>query len=146
VVLEGALDRGAVGIRIELEPVDDVDTLDDEDAVLVLDLAPRFGDESAFACGDVTRLQRASERPSQSTGGSGDDVVHGGRMLGLAPARDPIVVGDFVVHTEPDGFRCAGQLCPAPRSHQSLPTCAAGVDDLAQFRSSPAPATSPRSC
>jgi hypothetical protein len=108
VVFEGALDCGAVGVRIKLELVDDVDPLDNEDAVLVLDLAPRFGDESAFACGDVTRLQRASERPGQSTGGSGDDVIQGGRPLGVAPARDPIVVGDFVVHAEPDGFRCAG--------------------------------------
>ena len=107
-VLEGALDCSAVGVRIELELVDDVDPLDDEDAVLVLDLAPRFGNEFAFACGDVTRLQRASERPGQSTGGSRDDVIQGGRTLGVAPARDPIVVGDFVVHSEPDGFRCAG--------------------------------------
>jgi hypothetical protein len=144
VVLEGALDRGAVGIRIELEQVDDVDTLDDEDAVLVLDLAPRFGDESAFACGDVTRLQRASERPGESTGRRGDDVVERRRPLGVAAALDPVVVGDLVVDAEPDRLRCAGHVRPAQRAFDSLHPRPTGVDDFSQVRSSPVRATSRR--
>lgn len=130
-MLEGTIDGGAVGLRIELESVDDVDALDDEDAVLVLDLAPRLGVEPALAGRDVTRLQRASKRPGQSAGGGGDDVVERGRALGFAAARDPVVVSDFVVDAEPDRLRRAGQLRPAQRSLQPFDLDTTGVDDLA---------------
>jgi hypothetical protein len=79
-----------------------VDPLDDEDAVLVLDLAGRLADQPSLARVDVTRLQRAPEGAGQSAGCGSDEVVERRRPLGLAASRDAVVVGDLVVDAELD--------------------------------------------
>jgi hypothetical protein len=62
VMVEGALERSPVGIRIHPQHVANVNPFDHEDLVLRLDLTGRLADQPAFARRDMTRLQRASER------------------------------------------------------------------------------------
>jgi hypothetical protein len=90
-----------------------MDALDHEHAVLVLDLTSRLADEPAVSCGDLTRLQRASERAGQSPGSRGDDVVERRRSLGLAARLDPVMIRDLVVKAEPDRL-CAARYGRAP--------------------------------
>jgi hypothetical protein len=101
VVVERALDLLSVGGRIDREDVADVDALDHEHAVFHLDLAGRLADQPSFACRDLTRLQRASERPRQSAPRGGDDVVERRRVLGLTRLGDAVVLGHLVVDAEP---------------------------------------------
>ena len=99
---EGAGDLFAVGVGVEREREVDVDSFDHQHVVLGLDLADRLCGQSSFSGGDVTRLQRASERAGQSAGGGSDHVVERGRMCRFAAVRDAVVVRDLVMNTEQD--------------------------------------------
>jgi hypothetical protein len=63
-----------------LQSKENVDSLDDEDAVIQLDLSPDAPRESAAARVDLARLQRATEGADESTAGGRDDVVQSRRM------------------------------------------------------------------
>ena len=87
---DGAGDRAAVGVQPEHpldggplglvggQPVGDVDTPDDQDLAVQLDLTDRVCLETTASGGDAARLQRAPEGPGQSAGGRGHQVVQGG--------------------------------------------------------------------
>lgn len=64
------------------EVIGDVNSPDDEDIVLQLDLTPDLGGKAPVARVDVARLQRASEGAGQSAAGGGHHVVEG-RGVGL---------------------------------------------------------------
>jgi hypothetical protein len=130
-MVERPLDRGAVRVRIQLQPVGDLDALDDQDAVLVLDLTSRLRGEPSFSGRDVTRLQRASERPRQSAGRRGDDVVECRRALGAAAALHAVVVGDLVMNAELDRLLGPGQVRAPERAGDALDSRPARVHDLA---------------
>ena len=66
-----------------------MDSPDDENAVVLADLATNVPDEAPVARPDPARLQRASEGAGESPAGGGHDVVERGRdlTLGLDAAR-----------------------------------------------------------
>jgi nicotinate dehydrogenase subunit A len=99
VVVERALDLGAIGLRIDAKQVLDVDPLDRQHTAFELDFARRLTDEPAFIRGDMTRLQRASKGAGQSACGCGDDVVERRRVLLVGPG-DAVVLGDRAVEAE----------------------------------------------
>jgi hypothetical protein len=83
-----------------MHPVVDADPLEDEHAVLVLDLTLGLDAVRAPLDFDPTRLQRARKGARQSAGGCSDDVVER-RRLGREPLRiDSVVLGHFGVHAE----------------------------------------------
>lgn len=129
--VERPLDFLAVGTRINPQPVLNVDALDHQDAVIRLDLTGRLACESAFACGDLTRLQRASERSGQSAGRRRDHVVERRRSLGVAAPCDAVVVGHGVVHPELDRLVARGQPGSPERPANPLDADARRVCDLA---------------
>jgi hypothetical protein len=59
--------------RFKSQP--DVNSFDDEDIVLQLDVAHGLRDQALVRCTDLTRLQRASKGSRQSTGRCRDHVV-----------------------------------------------------------------------
>ena len=81
---DGAGDRAAIGVEAEHpldrgplclvggQPVGDVDTPDNQDLAIQLDLADRVCLETTVSGRDAARLQRAPEGPGQSPGGRGD--------------------------------------------------------------------------
>ncbi len=77
------------------EPVAHVDALDDQHAVLGLDLADGLNVVAVRIDFDLTRLQRAGEGAGQSAPGRRDHVVErrGVRRVLLGP--DAIVLGDL---------------------------------------------------
>jgi hypothetical protein len=107
-----------------------VDPLDHEDTVFGLDLADRVGDESSLSRADLTRLQRASEGAGQSAGGGRDDVVKRRSVLGLAAARNAVVVGDLVVNAEGDRVALARYKRAAKRAAHALDPNPRVVTDL----------------
>src|SRR6266545_4766911 len=132
VMLERALDLGAVGVLIDAQRVLDVDPLDDEHAVLVFDLAASLSREPARARRNLTRLQRASERPRESPARRRDDVVERRRVLGLAAAIDAVVVCHLVVDSEPDRLVAPRDERTPERAAQALDPRPARVDHLAR--------------
>jgi len=128
VEFEGALHLAAVGVLVEAEAVGDVDPAEDQHTVVRLDLAARLGDQSALARVHSARLQRAPEGAGQSAGGGCREVVERRRALGIAAARDAVVIGDLVVDAELDlGVR---QLGTPERALDPLDADPGGVDDL----------------
>ncbi len=93
-----------------------MDAFDHQDAVVDLDLAGGLPDKTAVACIDVTRLQRAPEGSRQSAAGSCDDVIKGGRALGISGSGDAVVLGDLVVNAEVDRLALTRYLRAAQRS------------------------------
>jgi hypothetical protein len=110
VVLECSLDGVSIGVGIERERIPDVDPLNDEHAVIDLDLAHRLARQPPLACLHVARLQRASEGPGQSAAGGGDHEVERRRALDVAATRHPLVVGDLVVDAELDRLLTGGEV------------------------------------
>jgi hypothetical protein len=131
--VEGALDLVAVGVGIEAEPVLDVDALDHQYAVFILDLTARLRREPSVTRRDLTRLQRASERPRQSTRSGGDDVVERRRPLGVAAAFHSVMVSDLVVDAEPDRLRTPRQKSAPERAAHPLDPRPARVNDFGHY-------------
>jgi hypothetical protein len=94
--------------------------LDDEHAVLVVDLAARLARQSPLVRVDLTRYQRASEGPGQSAGRGCDEEVKRRCALDVAPARDPVVVGDLVMDAELDRLLTRRQPGAAERPSHAL--------------------------
>jgi hypothetical protein len=88
----------------ELQPVADVNSLEDEDASLDLDLADGRRDEPLVPRGNLTRLQRASEGARQSPRGGGDDIVDRRRVRVVYVRVDLVVLGDGPVDAEEHGL------------------------------------------
>ena len=126
VVLERSLN--SVSIGIEREPIPDVDPLNDEHAVLNLDLADRLARQASLACLPLARLQRASEGPGQSAAGGGDHEVERRRALDIAATRHPVVVGDLVVDAELDRLPTGGEVRTSERTADPLDPDAGAVD------------------
>ena len=63
-----------------------VDTPQDQDTAVELDLSGDLGVEFPVVCIDLARCQRAAERPRESAAGRGDNVIQcrgmGGRHIG----------------------------------------------------------------
>ncbi len=80
--------------------VADPNALDDEHAVLDLDIPLGLGGEMSLASVDLARLQRATQRAGESTCRGGDHVIERCRMrLELAGFR-PVMRRHLVVHAE----------------------------------------------
>jgi hypothetical protein len=86
----------------DIEAVVDGDPLDDEDAVLVLDLADGLHVVARRIDFDLTRLQRAGERAGQSAAGCRHDVVQRGRARRELVGRDAVVLRHLGVDAERD--------------------------------------------
>jgi hypothetical protein len=88
----------ALGLRAlvpgDPDPVVDADPLEDQHAVLVLDLAAGLDVVPILPNFDLTRFQRAGKGAGQSAGGRGDHVVERGRL-----GREPLRVGAVVLGT-----------------------------------------------
>jgi len=110
-----------VDVLVDLQVVDDVDALDhDHPVVCGLDLTGRLTDQSAFMCGDLTRLQRASKRAGQSAGSGGDHIVECRGAFRLTPWCDAVVLGHAGVHSEHHRFLNGGDLGASERAADPL--------------------------
>jgi hypothetical protein len=115
---------GALGLRAlvpgHADPVVHADPLEDQHAVLVLDLAAGLDVVPALLNFDLTRFQRAGKGARQSAGGRGDYVVERGR-LGREPLRvGAVVLGHFGVHAEAHRLVGGGNIGQPPRPGDSL--------------------------
>lgn len=76
-------------LRIDLQLVGNMDSLDNEDVPFLLNLSYRLGFEITFACWDTARLKGAAKRAGHSTTGRGYDVIKrrgmGLRYIGANP-------------------------------------------------------------
>ena len=82
----------------QLEPVGHVDALDDQHLFIFLDVTDGFRDQEALTRRYLTRFQRASECPGQSTTGGGDQIVQGCRMWIMIGHADAIMFSNFGVY------------------------------------------------
>lgn len=105
VVLVGAGSRVAFVLGAVLEPIADTNPLDDEDAILDLDVPLDIRKKAALISGNPARLQRATQGAGQSPGRGGDDVVERGRVRFECAWGCVVVLSDFVVHAELDRRR-----------------------------------------
>jgi hypothetical protein len=103
-----------LGLRSPLgrdrEPVTHVNALDDQYAVLGLDLADGLYVVALRIDFDLTRLQRAGEGASQSAPGGGHHVVQrsGARRVLVGP--NTVVLGNLGVHAEDGRCLFGGQV------------------------------------
>jgi hypothetical protein len=104
-----------VDVRLDVQPVGDVDAFDHQDLALEFDFADGLADQAAVAGGDLAGLQRTADGAGQSPARRRDDVVERGRH----PVRVAPVVGrDLAVHAEAD-------LLPGGQLGGAHPTLAA---------------------
>lgn len=89
-----------VRARAGPQPVPHEDPLQHERAVLQLDLTGRVGAETTVSGWDAARLQRAAQRPGQSTSRRRYDIVQRGGMRLILALRPPVVRGDRTVDAE----------------------------------------------
>jgi hypothetical protein len=87
------------------ERVSHPDPFDHQDLVLQVDLALGFRRELSLAGVDPARLQRATQRARESTGGRGDHVIEGGGVVGVLAWRGAVVLADLVMGAEEHRFR-----------------------------------------
>lgn len=116
----------AVGFQLERG----MDAADDEDVILGFDFADGVGNQTRVRCINVTRLQRASEGASESTGGSCDDVIEGGGVGVENLRRNLIVFGDRAMHAEQDRRGLGRQPGPAQRAFEPLDFDLRAIDDV----------------
>jgi hypothetical protein len=112
--------RVCPAVRRDRQPIVDRDPLDDQNAVLGLDLPDRFDLVLLWIDLDMTRLQRAGERARQSAPGRGDDVVERRRMRWVLLRPDAVVLGDLGVHTEDHWLLLGGEIREALGATQPL--------------------------
>jgi len=79
-----------------------VDSLDDQHLPFELDLSGRLAKEEPFTSRDLTRLQRASKGPDQSTRRGRDHVVERRGVRFILARLRAVVRGDRPVRPEPD--------------------------------------------
>ena len=115
---------------IGLQPELDVNALDDQDLPVELDLSRRFTDQEPFTGRDLTRLQRASEGPNQSTCGGCDRVVEGRCVRLVSPRLRSVVLGDRPVRSEPDRLGLCRKPGPALRTFYPLDADLGTISDV----------------
>jgi hypothetical protein len=127
-----ALDgRPRVGRCLQVK--EDVDALDDEDAVFQLDLSPSVRREPTAARIDLARLQRATKGAQQSAACRRDDVVQS-RGMGLGRLRrDAVVRRDRAVDAEAHGRLLDREIGEPLRSPHPLDANVRYIDDVAHF-------------
>lgn len=96
------LDLG-VAIGSGGKAIGDLDALDDQYAVLGLDLPDGFDVVAGRINFDLTRLQRAGERAGQSATRCGDHVVERGGVRRISLRSDAVVLGNLRMDTEDHG-------------------------------------------
>ena len=111
------------------EPVAHVDAFDDQHAVLCLDLANGLHLVALGIDLDLTRLQRAGERASQSAAGCGHYVVQRGGVWWVLLGPDAVVLGHLGVHAEHDRRLLGGQKGKPLRATKPLNPHARNVRD-----------------
>lgn len=79
-------------LLVDLEIVRHMNSSDDEHTALLLNLAYGFGSETAIACRNVARLQRAPKRAGQSTCGGSHHIIKRGGVWLLGSCIYPIVL------------------------------------------------------
>ena len=94
--------------------------LDDQHAILDLDIALAFRCQLAAAGVDPTRLQRASQGAGHSTRCCRDHVVQRGRARFYVLGSDAIVLGNRIVDGEDDRVCLRWQIRPAKGSLDPL--------------------------
>ena len=97
-----------LGFRADSQTILDVDSPDDQNLVLDLDLTRDLCREIAFVQLDTARLQRASQGTGQSPAGRGDDVVEGRSAWREALGIDAVVFGDLGMDSKQSRFFLCG--------------------------------------
>ena len=156
--LEAARDRTETGVEgvhplglrsplgRDREPVTHVDALDDQYAVLGLDLADGLYVVALRIDFDLTRLQRAGEGAGQSAAGGGHHVVERGRVRRILIGLDAVVLGDLGMHAEDDRRLLGGEVGESLRPTEPLDPNPGNVRDHTHWRNSTHPqAVSPQS-
>jgi hypothetical protein len=116
--------------RIGLQPQLDVDALENQDLPVELNVSRRFADQEPFTGRNLTRLQRASEGPDQSTCGGRDRVVEGRCVRLVLPRLRSVVLGDRPVRPEPDWLGLGREPCPALRTLDPLDADLGTIGDV----------------
>jgi hypothetical protein len=101
--------------RVEFQVIVCVDAPDHQDLAVALHLSPGFRHQPAVTGRNFARFQRASERAGQSACGRRDDIVEGGGVRLMHVGVDPVVLGNFGVHTEKNRGGNVGQIGTAQR-------------------------------
>ena len=99
-----AFGRLALVLGAATQCVVDADLLGDEHLVHQVDLSLGLGGQPALARVDPARLQRATQRPRESTGGGGHQVVERRGPLRELPRRGAVVLAHRAVRAERDWF------------------------------------------
>jgi hypothetical protein len=122
------IDRAAVGmevigafgcrslLRSQPQPVGDVDAADDQDAVLLLDLANSLRRQEPVSGRNLARFQRTAKGAGQSPRSRGDEVIERRIARLVHPLVDTIVLGDRGVDTEMDRLFADGEICAPVRA------------------------------
>jgi hypothetical protein len=110
-----------------------VDASDDEHVLLGLDLADSFGDEPSVGRRDLTRIQRASESSTESTGRAGDNVIERRGARRISIRRDLVMLSNRAVHPESDRLRLTRQPGLSNRTFYSLDADLGSVHDSGHF-------------
>jgi hypothetical protein len=87
-------------VRRHRDPIIDADPLDNQHAILGLDLADRLDLVALWIDLDLARLQRAGERARQSPPGGSHHVVEGGGVWRILIGTHPIVRSHLGMHAE----------------------------------------------
>ena len=116
--------------RIRAQPQLDVNASDDEHVLIGLDLADSFGDQASFASRDLTRLQRASKGPAQSTGSAGDDVIERRRVGWRGAGGNLVMLSDRAMHAKSHRLRLSRQPGFSYWSFDALNADLRSVDDV----------------
>jgi hypothetical protein len=124
-----ALCLGATLLR-DREAIDDPDPLDDQDAVLVLDVSDRLDLVALRIDLDLTRLQRAGERAGQSPTGRGDDIVERRRVGRILLRSNAVMLRDLRMDTEGHRLLLGRQMREPLRSAQPLDPHTRHVGDI----------------
>jgi len=89
-----------VRARVGPQPVPHEDPLQHQRAAFELDLTSGVGVETTVSGWDAARLERAAQRPGQSTSRRCDDIVQRGGMRLILALRAAVVGGDLAVDAE----------------------------------------------
>jgi hypothetical protein len=120
--LEAARDRTEPGVermhplyvlapvRRHGDPIMDPDALDNQHAILGLDLADRLDLVALRIDLDLTRLQRAGERARQSPSGGSHHVIECRGVRWILVRTHPVVLSHLGMHAEYDRLRLGREV------------------------------------
>ena len=141
-MLVGAPGRRLLVRRATSQLIADPNALDDEHAVLDLNVALGLRREMAFAGLNLARLQRATQRAGESTCRGGDHVIERCRMR-LEPAGfRPVMRRHLVVHAKRNRLGLSREVRVSQRTLDPLNP---NVRDVGRHLSIVTSATTPRS-